>query len=448
MIWFLTMACHEEIKAESKDTSTVEDTQPDTETDSPDTQPPSVDTGVLPPAIQGNFTGGIDVQLYTLSPALDREFISWEEAYPDGSFPFGNIFVGAYYINTVGETVWLGSDVIENPQATGNSFQIDYELDLDQEVRVFAILDFNKDNITGTDEPLGVYPRGIQVDPEESSFENLSIDILSPLYETIPDCAGGVDQISIDGEAILTATYEEGDGDIAIILMKVGNVGPIHSQVVTPEPDGNGAVGDYVLYTCPYDSSFPVLLKGIWDNNKNGMFDPTDESGTYIKAPNESGNPITVGFNNLSDYEIQIPFASSSALNIVPFVQLSGPVIPENGSFNTYQEGSKLYMTAMKYRVEQEFNVDVFEEQAYGVVEYEWDDLQNKSFVPWEITVPSQTIAYLWAYIDTDNDGLVNEPGEPIAVVAGGEDGRYPTGDESQSDIQMLLTSSIDGDGQ
>ena len=139
-------------------------------------------------------------------------------------------------------------------------------------------------------------------------------------------------------------------------------------------------------------------------------------------------------------------FASSSALNIVPFVQLSGPVIPENGSFNNYPEGSTLYMTAMKYRVEQEFSVDEFEEQAYGVVQYEWEDLQNKSFVPWEITVPSQTIAYLWAYIDSDNDGLVNEPGEAIAVVAGGDDGRYPTGDESQSDIQMLLTSDIDGE--
>ena len=144
------------------------------------------------------------------------------------------------------------------------------------------------------------------------------------------------------------------------------------------------------------------------------MFDPIDRSGTYIKAPNESGNPITVGFNNLSDYEIQIPFESSSALNIVPFVQLSGPVIPENGSFNTYPEGSKLYMTAMKYRVEQEFSVDIFEEQAYGVVEYEWEELQGKSFVPWQVTVPSQTIVYLWAYIDTDNDGLVNEPGSQL----------------------------------
>ena len=93
-------------------------------------------------------------------------------------------------------------------------------------MRVFAILDYNKDLITGTDEPLGVYPRGIRVDPEEANFADLSIDILSPLYEPIPDCPGGVDQISIDGEAILTSTYEEGDGDIAVILMKVEMSGP------------------------------------------------------------------------------------------------------------------------------------------------------------------------------------------------------------------------------
>ena len=276
MLWFVMMACQEEIKSDAKDTSTIEDTQTDVDTDPPDTQPPVIDTGEPPPAIQGNFTGGIDVQLFTLSQTNNREFISWVEAYPDGTFPFGNIFVGAYYIDTTGETVWVGSDVIEDPKATGNVFDIEYELNLAQEVRVFAILDFNKDTITGTDEPLGVYPRGIRVEPDETSFENLGIDILSPLYEPIPDCAGGVDQISISGEAILTSTYEEGDGDIAVILMKVGNVGPIHSQIVTPEPDGNGAVGDYVLFTCPYDSSFPVLLKGIWDSNLNGMFDPID----------------------------------------------------------------------------------------------------------------------------------------------------------------------------
>jgi hypothetical protein len=443
MIWsILLISCSEDPKPQTSDTSEVVDTDTDIDT-SPDTDTDTgpLDTGEPIPEIEASFQGGIDIQLYTLTPSGDREFISWEDAYPDGSFPFGNIFVGAYWIDSSGATQWVGETVIENPQASDNQFEIDFNLEAPEEIRVFAILDYNGDKITGTVEPLGVYPRGIRVDPEETSFENLSIDILSPLYEPQENCEETL-SLTIDGEAIVTGTYDVGYGDVAIFVMQPGNIGPVHSQIITPEPAGGGGVGDYSLSVCQ-ELGF-MLLKGVWDDNLNGMFDPIDEAGTYISAPNESGNPVNVSYSNLSDYEIQIPFESSSALNIVPFVQLSGTVIPENGTFDTYPEGSSLYMVAMKYRVEQEFSTDVFEEEAYDLVEYTWEDLQGKSFVPWTLTVPSETIAYLWAYIDVDNDGLLNEPGEPIAVVAGGEDGRYPTGNESQSDIQMILTSNIE----
>ena len=72
MLLLLALACHEEVKPESQDTSTVEDTDTNVDTSPPDTDPPVIDTGDPPPAIQGNFTGGIDVQLYSLTPAGDR----------------------------------------------------------------------------------------------------------------------------------------------------------------------------------------------------------------------------------------------------------------------------------------------------------------------------------------------------------------------------------------
>ena len=57
---------------------------------------------------------------------------------------------------------------------------------------------------------------------------------------------------------------------------------------------------------------------------------------------------------------------------------------------------------------------------AYDYDEFEWADLTGETIKDWRLAVPSNTIVYLWAYVDEDIDGIVNESGE--AVASGGSD--------------------------
>ena len=86
-----------------------------------------------------------------------------------------------------------------------------------------------------------------------------------------------------------------------------------------------------------------------------------------------------------------------------------------------------------------EISIQTLEERSYDYKEVSWADLQGKSNIDWRLTVPSETITYLWAYLDVDGNGYVNEPQEPIA--SGGEDdnGKFPTGNAATSNIDMIL---------
>ena len=53
----------------------------------------------------------------------------------------------------------------------------------------------------------------------------------------------------------------------------------------------------------------------------------------------------------------------------------------------------------------------------------------------------ANTIVYLWAYADHDNDGRINEEGEAVGAASSDDSGRLPTGSTSQVyDIEMALT--------
>ena len=75
---------------------------------------------------------------------------------------------------------------------------------------------------------------------------------------------------------------------------------------------------------------------------------------------------------------------------------------------------------------------------AYDYDLFEWPDLTGETVKDWRLAVPSNTIVYLWAYVDEDVDGIVNESGEPVA--SGGEDsaGTMSTGvDNSDHTLEL-----------
>ena len=48
---------------------------------------------------------------------------------------------------------------------------------------------------------------------------------------------------------------------------------------------------------------------------------------------------------------------------------------------------------------------------------------------------------YLWSFADTDGDGVLNEPGEPVAAGGGESSGRLPTGGSGASGISLSLNA-------
>lgn len=433
MLLFCLLACQDsekDIQEQEGVTPSEEglDTGSQTASGEPDSQPPPVE------AMQGSISGTVDILLYTEGADGERESISWDEAYA-GVFPFGKVFVAAYYEDPdTGNYVYLSYDIIEYPQPSGNPYELDISLYEPQDIRIFGVLDYYIDNITGTDEPLGGYNRAIPFQ-EGMQKAGVNFSILSPLHEPRPPCSGGT--IDITGDANITEQYT--GGEVAVMLMQTGNRGPIHHTIVQPEVLGGGAFAEYALQPC--DASGYMVLKGVWDHNLNGMFEPFDRAGPYISQPNQSGNPISVSYTNLVDYEVQIPLGDSSGLKLIPFVNLTGTVRPANGTFDDLASGGTLYVAALKYRPNGETNVSEIEDDSYDMEVFEFSELTGQTSIDWKLTVPSETIAYLWAYIDREGNGIVNEPQEPLASGGQDDNGKFPTGSSSTGNIDMILAT-------
>lgn len=427
--FLLLLACTEEkIEQPSGQTEVTPSEGLDTGTEGPQ------DTSEPPPleAMEGSISGMVHIQLYTEGEDGERESISWDEAYA-GVFPFGKLFVAAYYEDPeTGDYVYLSYDIIENPQPSNNAYTLDIDLFEPQDIRVFAVLDYYIDDITGTDEPIGGYNRSIPFE-EGMQKNNIDFSILSPLHEERPPCEAGT--IEVTGDANITEEYT--GGEVAVMLMKTGNRGPIHHTIVQPEVLGGGASASYLVEPCE-DTGY-MVLKGVWDHNLNGMFEPFDRSGPYISQPNQSGNPVNVSYTNLSGHEIQIPLGDSSGLKLVPFVNLLGTVRPATGTFDELAPDGTLYVAALQYRPNGELTISEIEDNSYDVQKFESYELTGLTSVEWKLTVPSETIAYLWAYVDQENNNTVNEPQEPLASGGQDDNGKFPTGSSSTTNIDMIL---------
>ncbi len=378
--------------------------------------------------ISGTLSGTVTVQLYQDGDDGEREYISWTDAYED-VFPFGSIYVAAYYEDDEGGKHYVGDDVITSPSTTGDTFEIEASMLGEQELYIYAVLDYYQDNIVGTNEPKGVYTSAISF-TDGTAAEGVDITILSPMYTGGGSCS----TITISGDATITNTYN--GGDVAVMLLDSAGNGPYHSATVTPTKDGGGASADYALTSCASYGS--MILKGAWDKTGNGMFDPRDRWGAYILKADVNGNPITVGSTDMSGYEIQIPLGNEDGLSLVPFVRLSGTLSVQDGTLDDLPSGSTLYVAALKYRPNGQVSVTDLEDG------YDLQVIENAegSSVDWSVTVPADSIVYLWAYNDAENNGLVNESGEFVA--SGGEDdnGKLPTGSEGVSDIDMSLAQA------
>jgi hypothetical protein len=170
------------------------------------------------------------------------------------------------------------------------------------------------------------------------------------------------------------------------------------------------------------------------DSNVNGLIDPDDLYGTYAPSVDTSGNPVTVASEDFSEMRIQIPLLEEGdALSVVPFVSLSGDLGVGGGTFDDLPPGTTLVVAALKRRPQGGIDLATIEGQVYDMQSWEWPDLQGNTTVSYDLTVPSNTLMYLWAFADTDANGRVNEAGEPIASGGIDDNGRLATDTTSQT---------------
>lgn len=405
-----------------------EDTSIEDEEDDPDTIGGD-DTGIPDESrIEASITGTVSVQLYS---AESGEDVSWEEG-TGGTFPFGNIYVAAYYEDEDGEQQYIGDDVINGPSTSGDTYTIEASLDGGEDgyrrVYVYAVLDYYADNIVGSSEPRGTWPSAITIE-DGTEAEDIDISIRATTYSS----GGSCDTIGISGDVIIDQAYN--GEDVAVLLMDSAGGGPYASTQLTPQEDGDGASGAYALSSCAGYGS--MVLKGVWDKTGNGMFDPRDKWGAYIVEEDVDGNPITVGSESLTGYDIQIPLGGQGGISLLPFVRLSGTIAMQDGSFDDLSGGASVYVAALQHRPNGQFAASELED-GYDLEVFE---SPSGDALSWSLTVPADTTVYLWAYVDADGDGMVNESGEQVASGGEDDDGTLDSG-SGVSGIDMNLATA------
>jgi len=184
-------------------------------------------------------------------------------------------------------------------------------------------------------------------------------------------------------------------------------------------------------------------LLGVWDDDDNWLFDPSDSWGAYITEVDVDGNPITIEDADLPEHDIQIPLDDGdSPFALVPFISISGDVTALGGGSISdlfVEEGATIHIAALKYRPNQEVELADVIADAYDTDTLQWEDFEGQSAVAYEVSAPANSIVYLWAYGDSDDDGTLNEHGDPVASGGTNTSGKLPTGEEDITgrDLEM-----------
>lgn len=406
-----------------------------------------------PDAFTVPVDGEVTVQLYGLD--VDGELVSkdFDEVY-GGDFPFGGIWVSAYRENEDGGMTWLGEQVIREPSVDGDTFNIEATSEECGTLHLYAVLDLNGDRVLGSDEPDGVHPEGLKLKPNKThSGKDIEI-VVGPVSDdgsvggwSPGDGSGsgsggsGAGYVTVSGLVDVQNAYA--GGDLAAMVLGTDGSGPDYWDIVL-EADVNdyadaGATGAYAM-GLP-ENAGAVQLVGAWDADDNWIFDYSDPWGEYVTAPDVSGNPISIGSSDLSDYDIQVPLNEGEPpFSVVPYVKLSGDLSVMDGDFDDLDPGSTLYVAALKYRPATDITVAQVTADAYDMDSWSQAELAGSASQAYELLVPQGTILYLWSYVDADGDGLLNEVGEHVGNPATAEGhGRMNTGESGFSGLDMIL---------
>ena len=381
--------------------------------------------------------GTVTVSLYTIDEDGEYIYSEWD-AY-NGQYPFGPNFVAAYYAED-GREVYVDQASITNPSIDGDKFEFEIHEDYVDGIRIYAASDYWDDGIIGTSDPIGNYPDVIydtDTNADYNIITGIDINILVPYWDGASGYGGwgygsgpGSDDAEswsdycdvglLTGEVIVTTSYA--GGDASVMLLDTEGNGPYNSSWSVLEESGGGAAGPYSMTFC--DNPSQMNLVGAYDSNFNGIIDPAGDTWGVFVSEGLSANPIEL-YPDTIEADVQIPYGDYDGLDLTPFVRISGVI----STLVELPETTSVYVSALKYRPTSDTNVsdfaDGYDYEAFNPTEVQSGDLE------YEMIVPANTVAYLWAYADIDNDGRINEEGEPVSSAGDDENGRVATGESS-----------------
>ena len=388
-------------------------------------------------AVEATISGTVTVELFGEDEYGERYSIEWGSAGYE-TWPFGTIFLAAYELGTDGQAGrYAGTKVIYSPEVGSSDFEIDVRLREEKDVYVYAAIDVLGDGVIGTEDPRGVWPDAISlVDGQAES--DVDITILAQTEDDIV-CENG-ETIEINGAAYVTVDYW--GGPIKVMLMDSDGNGPYHVAEALEVGAGEGATTSYTLETCPDYGE--MQLVAAWDANLNGIHDGGDIWGVYSATGDRNNNPISVGDRNMTNFPVWLPLGDRPGVDILPFVTMQGTVSLRNGEpMSSLPAGTSIYVVALKYRPSGDIVV-TDPAVSFDIQTFTWAEVNTSAtFLDWSLLLPSDSIVYLWAFADTDGDGLVNGPGEPIGAFNAAEHGKTPTGQEGFGGIEIILSSDF-----
>lgn len=397
----------------------------------------------------GEVSGAVQVELYTTDENGDLAWMDWADAYGD-DFPFGSISVAAYTLDDETQLMTFHDQyVVRSPDPEGNSYSMQLDPAIAPTVRLYAILDYWGDGILAPNEPLGIWPDEV---PVVAGMEVTDVDITipAPYYEFSsggggngPDGIGGggggdggdSPYVTISGDALITKEYA--GGSCAAILYDSAGAAPYYASSFTPTRTDGGAEGAYSLKVSPNFGA--AKLMGAWDSNFNGLIDPADEWGSYVDETGSLANPFTVGSEDMPGHTLMIPDGSSGSAAALPFVFISGDIRYEPG-FDSLGAGATVYVAALKYRPATDVTATDLVNNAYDWDVFAGADLTADD-LEYSLIAPANTIIYLWAYLDEDGDGTLNEEGDAVGSDGTESSGRIATGSSSHTDVLIWLAT-------
>ena len=137
-------------------------------------------------------------------------------------------------------------------------------------------------------------------------------------------------------------------------------------------------------------------MRGAWDWNNNGLFEPGDEWGATVDPLGDEINPWAFGDADISGMDVQVPLDVGVPLP-APYVSISG-VISTDGTFEfaDLDPGDGLFVGANK-----DYNAPQLEPADLLAQGYLWgfDQINGAAgmgdAIPFEVWVPRYTTTFL-----------------------------------------------------